>query len=120
MKKTIAILLALCMLFAFAACGSDGSDGETAQGNTTLTGKWYRVVKGEADENPTLEFNEDGTGVYYKMSEGGRTEIRNFTYTDEAGALSFVYEDGTATAEPQPYTIEGNNLTLGKNTYVKK
>lgn len=119
MKKTIAILLALCMLFAFAACGSDdGSEQETTQAVVTLTGKWYRVVKDEADENPTYEFNEDGTGSWTRMREGGRTESKTFTYVDEAGKITFTYEDGLTS--DIKYTFDGDKLVIGANTFVKK
>jgi len=114
MKKTLSVILALCILFAFAACGSAGDD--KAQGEKTLLGTWHLYSEGSTTPKASIVMNEDGTGVYTTVREARET-VKNFTYTDASGVLKLAFEDGTS-AE-WSYTLEVDKLTIEGNTFTR-
>ena len=112
MKKTLAILLALCMLFAFAACGG----GAGSKSSEKLLGTWTLYNGDSTAVKATLVINDDGTGVY-TTSIDARDTAKTFTYTDNSGVLELSFEDGTSAQ--WSYTLEEGKLTVGNNTFVK-
>lgn len=98
MKKIIAALMILMMVFALCACGDSKKDEEPL----TLVGSW---------ESNTLAdyiytFNEDGTGNYYVVGLD-----MPFTYEDNGDSVSILFE-GNTDATDLEYTIEGKTLTI--------
>lgn len=72
MKKFMALLLAVLMLFAFVACdtgtgGSGGTGSGSTGGNISYVGTWT-VTMGSDQMSVTL--NTDGTCVAYNSDEG--------------------------------------------------
>ena len=115
MKKILAVLLALSVLFAFAACGG-GSEGEEAQGVKKLTGEWHLYTEGVSDPTEAYTFNEDGTGVRVRM-RGLTKEVNNFTYTDEGTVITLNFENDTTLKFN--YTLEVDKLILDGKTFVR-
>lgn len=103
MKKTVTILLALCILFAFAACGSKDDGG------ITLLGTWHLCDEGTTAPKGILVFNEDASGSYTSVVNA-REETKSFTYTDDGSVLKLSFEDGTSSE--WSYTLEAGNLTI--------
>lgn len=72
MKKIMALLLAVLMLFAFVACdtgngGSGGTGSGSTEGNISYVGTWT-VTMGSDQMSVTL--NANGTCVAYNSDEG--------------------------------------------------
>lgn len=111
MKKTLAIFLALAMLFAFAACGGAGS-----KDSEKLPGTWVLYNGDTTAVKATLVVNEDGTGVY-TTSLNARDTVKPFTYTENDGTLELSFEDGTSAQ--WEYAITDGNLVIGANTFVR-
>lgn len=111
MKKTLAVLLALTMLFAFAACGGAGS-----KGSEKLQGEWVLYNGDTMAVKATLVINEDGTGVY-TTSIDARDTAKPFTYTDNSGTLELSFEDGTSAQ--WGYALGEGELTIGRNVFVR-
>lgn len=88
MKKLLALLLALVMIFALAACGGNSNDDDDDKPSKKkgLEDKWSWVMSME-DE----------------MTESG-------TYTAEDGKLTMTNEDGDE--EVYSYEIKGDKMTL--------
>ena len=64
MKKLIALLLALVMVFALAACGGDsGTNGEKKDEKTSTDG-----VKGDWVGSHKIDMDEGSFSMYFKMS----------------------------------------------------
>ena len=113
MKKTLAILLAVTMLLAFAACGSKQ---EETQCEKTLIGEWHLYSEGATVPGETYTFNEDGTGLHTSI-ENARSEKYNFTYTDKDGILTLTLENGRINAFR--YTLEVDKLIIDGDTFVR-
>ena len=113
MKKTLAILLALTMLFDFAACGSKQED---TQGEKTLIGEWHLYDEGATAAKETYTFNEDGTGLHTSI-ENARKENHSFTYADKDGILTLTFENGRINAFR--YTLEVDKLIINGDTFVR-
>ncbi len=114
MKKTVAVFLALCMLFVFAACG--GAGDKEGQGEKTISGTWHLYSEGATSPKAILVINEDGTGVYTTVKDARET-TKSFTYTDSSSALELTFEDGTSAS--WSYTLEVDKLTVGNNVFTR-
>lgn len=112
MKKLSAILLVLCVLFSFAACGGGASGGKE-----TLAGRWELYDEGSTAPKTVLVFNEDLTGERTTV-RNGRTEVNTFTYTDDGSVLFISYDNKTT--QTFNYTLETGKLTVSEGVvYVK-
>ena len=109
MKKLLALILAVCVLSALAACGGD-DDGDSAP-VSDLIGSWKSKDTEQffGDSVMLLEFSVDYTGRETSYTQGGL-----WLWT-----LPFIWEasDGYLTMEGNnitifKYEVEGNTLTL--------
>jgi peptide/nickel transport system substrate-binding protein len=79
MKKLVALLLALALVFSLCACGSTSSDSDstaddsastaaddssTGNGNEVIGGNDAEVVSGTSDETLTIALSEEPSGLY--------------------------------------------------------
>lgn len=111
MKKLSAIILVLCVLFSFAACG--GANG----GKETLAGKWELYDEGVSAPKTVYIFNEDMTGERTTV-RNARTEVNSFTYTDDGTVLSIAYDNKTT--QTFQYKLEPGKLTLSEGVVCVK
>jgi uncharacterized lipoprotein YehR (DUF1307 family) len=110
MKKTLAVLLALMLMFSLVACGGGGS---------SLVGKWVpeegQDISGDFIEE-RMELSKDGTGIGDGMSLKWKAEKDRLTFNlDLLGfGLALAYD----------YEISGDTLTLtnddGESVTYKK
>ena len=116
MKKIIAILMAVVMMFTVAGCGGSADP---------LVGTWVldtsAMTEGMTEEEAALvmafmgsmeityTFNADGT-LKADVSMMGEEESSTGTYKAEGGNIVITGEDGTETTIP--YTLEGNKLVM--------
>ena len=128
MKKIIAILMAVVMMFTVAGCGGSADP---------LVGTWVldtsAMTEGMTEEEAalvmafmgsmemTFTFNADGTLKAY-ANIMGEEESKTGTYKAEGGNIVITGEDGTETTSP--YTLEGNKLVIEDNgqslTFTRK
>ena len=128
MKKIIAILMAVVMMFTVAGCGGSADP---------LVGTWVldtsAMTEGMTEEEAalvmafmgsmemTFTFNADGTLKAY-ANIMGEEESKTGTYKAEGGNIVITGEDGTETTTP--YTLEGNKLVIEDNgqslTFTRK
>lgn len=94
MKKIIAFLLVVMMVFSFAACSSEEK--------VTLIGTWESVDISGAK----YTFNEDGSGKYTFMG----TDME-FTYTDDGTQVTIQYSNSDA-PNVFKYTIAEGKLNI--------
>ena len=113
MKKIIAIMLALCVLFSFAACGGE----KGSKGKETLTGTWQLFDEGASAPKATFVFNEDMTGTKTAV-RNARTEVYNFTYTDDGTTLHIAYENNTV--QDLTYELQPGKLDFGEGVVYTK
>lgn len=112
MKKLSAIVLVLCVLFSFAACG-----GANGKGKEVLTGKWELYDEGATAPKAVYIFNDDMTGERTTV-RNARTEINSFTYTDDGSVLFISYDNKTT--QTFNYTLEPGKLTLSEGVVCVK
>ena len=100
MKKTLCILLALLMVFSFAACGNSGKD----QGNKPSEADEVKLTRGTWNEAQT-EFVNESTGIKITLPSGyavmGDKElVENYA----AGSIS-IFRHGLKKATKQRSTF---------------
>lgn len=108
MKKLIALLLALAMVLALAACGSNnGGNNQTGDEDSNLEEvqlNYTELVFNQAEDSAQLEVQ-------------GLEDPYTATYTSSDEAVATVAEDGTVTAvAPGSATISAK-IEAGENTY---
>ena len=139
MKRAISILLVLFVVMSlFVACkqpepeaqpepepeGFEGTYKSSGESATTAYGVLYEytydmilVFYKNGTFSYTLEvtgYSEDGVDhLADYIADYGATEEWKGTYT----ATGLLFEGGT---EPEPYTIEGNQLTYGGEVFTKQ
>ncbi len=105
MKKKLAILLSITMVFAFAlaACGGGGG-GDVS--DSKYVGTWESGSMSFAEEEEalggyTLTLNDDGTGTFAGVNEEGVEETSDITWSltndgfkTEGGAKMKFTDDG--------------------------
>ena len=90
-KMVILALLSILIIGSLVGCA----------GTNDLVGTW----SSDEDENFTLTFNEDGTGV---EAYGAWTD--EFTWSTSSGNLTLEFEEDDT--EVWSYTIDGDTLTI--------
>jgi len=142
MKKFLALLLALAMVFALAACGSSAapaaSEANPVVGDWELTGVTATVPGGEPaemnpEENASLfgdkgyyTFNADGTGslnIYegdtVATTDGKWTnEGDTYTFTGASGDELVVTYDKSADTLTREYTDDSADAQYSQITFV--
>ena len=99
---------------------SNGSQSQTEQTTTGITGKWkyYDSAYGDLGSDYIYTFNADGTGQYDAAGT-----IMPFTYTIDGDSLAILYEGSTDPFE-STFSIDSDTLnikdSLGSDTLYKK
>ncbi len=136
MAKKISVILAIVMLLTcvFAACGGSSVDPKTA-----IVGSWAGVEDGM---DVVYNFNADGTGT----GEGSGL-VMDLTYTIDGNEITITLDttgavedmlgmtieelldaglvtqadvDGLITTDTCTFSVKGDTLIMGGNTYTRK
>ena len=83
MKKLIALLLVLVMGLSLTACGG----GSSKEAENALVGQWKSVEEGDV-----IEFNEDGTGIWYEKSFEWGYDKEEQEYFMKAMGMTVTFE----------------------------
>ena len=98
MKKTLALILSLCLITAMlAGCGKKSSD-EAA--DDTLAGTW---VYGDFDTGYIFNTDLTGTDTFFDLT---------FTYTAEDGTLTITYDSELYGSVSYTYEVTDTTLTM--------
>ena len=128
MKKLIAMLLVLAMVFSFAACAETTTDpGTTNPSNPPADAKDYSAIAGEY----LLDASNLGMPMkwYIKITADGKFQIAtDRAYAtlkgegdigDKDGTYMFVYSDSTSESpKTATFTIENKNLIFSTNVPI--
>ena len=106
MKKVIAMLLAVVMLFALCACGSTNSDSknEASSGNKVVKIGVFEPTSGQNAAGGKKEI----LGIEYAHSLYPTIEINGETYD-----IELVYADNGSTPEKAPSASQGVSVVIG-------
>ena len=131
MKKLIALLLALCMVFALCACGKKNVDlcilkeaDDQMINNYTVIAVNPEAPWVDADGNPVTDVAINTVGadalINWLLSEEGETAAANYGF-EEYGEYLFYLKDGrpVSTAEIPAATDETKTIRLSTTTSVK-
>ena len=113
MKKVIAMLMAVVMLFALCACGSTNSDSknEASSGNKVVKIGVFEPTSGQNAAGGKKEI----LGIEYAHSLYPTIEINGETYD-----IELVYADNGSTAEKAPSAAQpliSNGVSVVIGTY---
>lgn len=103
MKKLTSILLALVLVFSFAACSNSSSDGASRANSTTSAPADTQSTNESSDNNTNSSSNSKILVVYYSAT--GSTKAVAETIADTAGADLFEI------TPVDPYTSDDLNWT---------
>lgn len=105
MKKYLSILLCVILCAAcLLACGKKEKEEETIPNDEAIYGTWTETIW---DSGYT--FREDGSGLDIFWDQP-------FLYTAIEGDLVITYTDGTYQDKKFTYSVDGDTLTLTRNT----
>ena len=110
MKKIMALLLAVLMLFAFVACDT-GNGGSTDGNPAAYVGTWTGTM---GDETVSITLNADGSLLAYNSAEG---DVGGSWSATESG-VSISFGDVETTGK-----LENGKLVInfdGENIYLEK
>ena len=114
MKKIIALLLALCMVFALVACGGDPVDTNTGSANTN-TGDVNTGDTGATNDKPLAGTYDIKVWVAEAIVELTKTQIDNFNATNEDGIV--INATIEAVGEGEAATQMTNDVEAGADIY---
>ncbi len=113
-RRVLAAVFALCLMFSLAACGSSGASEEPASGGAdaseaapvpTIIGAWANKDM----PNYIYYFNEDGTGSYY--IDGGESDFWTYTFVDNGDSVTLDYGNDS-TPNTFKYKLDGDSLSI--------
>lgn len=114
MKKIITIIMGVCMIFAFAACGSDNADAddETTETSTTVQSEEVETEDGDVVEEEYLNREDMAVFIAVDYADGSGKE-------DVSDIMIEMYKDQTAADALQIFAeLEGFPVEIDKNGNV--